>query len=254
MSSKVHKKREERERNPADLDSLYLQFVMHYYKKNDRHRAAPLAERLESLLADAPEYADTIMGEEIRSLIAQFRGNLAEAIQSREAEIRKILELHALSVNTPSWDYISRKYDFTDVSDRLDLLAILYDEQGELDRAIAVLMESKQYCESHNIPFDAPDLLAELEQDRASRAEPPTPRNGSGAKLDDAIRQVYAEFGTAADEIVVVDKLSRKFTQDVNHLLSGTMSVSVQNVKRRLLALRRRGQARGGLPRLRHQS
>jgi hypothetical protein len=139
--------------------------------------------------------------------------------------------------------YVSRKYDFDDVSDRLNLLAILYDEQGELERAIAVLMESKQYCASHNIPFDALDLLEELELDRASRAVPPTPRNGSGDKLDDAIRRAYATFGTAADEIVVENKLSRKFAQDVNRLLAGKMSASVQDVKRRLLALRRRGQA-----------
>jgi hypothetical protein len=250
MSSKVHKKRVESDRDPGDLDSLYLEFVKHYYENNDRERAAPLARQLESLLADSPEYADTIKAEEICSLIAQFRGNLSAAIQSREAEIRKILELHALSVNTPGWEYVSRKYDFDDVSDRLDLLAILYDEQGELDRAIAVLMESKQYCESHKIPFDAPDLLDELEQVRATRAELPTPRNGSRDKLDDAIRRAYVEFGTVADEIVVMDKLSRKFTQDVNRLLAGTISVSIQDVKRRLLTLRRRGQARGGLPRL----
>jgi DNA polymerase III delta prime subunit len=251
MSKQVDEQRDESILNQYTLDSLYYDFVKHYYENDDRESAAPLVSRLETLLADSPDYSNTIRGEEIRSLIAQFRGNLSEAIQNREAEIRKILELHALTVNTPSWEYISRKYGFHDVSDRLDLLAILYDEQGELDRAIAVLLESKQYCESHNIPFDATDLLEELEHIRTSRVIPLTHRNGSRDELDDVIRRVYLEFNTVADEIVVVEKLSRKFTQQVNRLLSEKMIVSVQDIKRRLLALRRRGEARGGLPRLR---
>jgi hypothetical protein len=109
---------------------------------------------LEKALNASPEYAASIRGEEVRSIIAEFREDLVGAIHSREAEIRKILELHALAAHTRNWDYVCRQYDFSDVSDRLDLLAILYDAQGDRDRATAILVESKQYCESHRIPFD----------------------------------------------------------------------------------------------------
>ena len=149
------------------FESLYLSLVKLFYEKNDRKQTEKVALRLEKLLAASPEYSSSIRGEEIRSLIAEFRGDFAEAARSREAEIRKILELHALAASTESWEYVARQYDFSDVSDRLDLLAMVYDAQGELDRAISTLVESKHYCESHRIPFDAQDLLDELGQARA---------------------------------------------------------------------------------------
>jgi DNA-binding transcriptional regulator YiaG len=147
----------------GDLESLYLELLNRYYEQGDRERASTVASRLEQALASSPAYAHSIRGEEVRSIIAELRGDLPTAIQSREAEIRKILELHELALKTKSWGYVSRLYDYGDVSDRLDLLAILYDKQGEVDRAIAILVESKNYCLSHQIPFDGQPLLEELE-------------------------------------------------------------------------------------------
>ena len=135
---------------------------------------------METLLADSSEFSSSIRGEEIRSLIAELRGDLAEAARSREAEIRKILELHALAANTANWSYVSSQYDFSAVSDRLDLLATLYDALGQLDRAIATLLESKNYCQSHSIPFDAQDLLEELTQARNGAARSRTGRGDLG--------------------------------------------------------------------------
>lgn len=101
-------------------------------------------------------------GHDGKSFIQKKR-RFARAARFREAEIRKILELHSLSVNTPSWEYVARQYDFSDVSDRLDLLAALYEKLGDSERAIATLLESKHYCESHGVPFDGQDVLAELQ-------------------------------------------------------------------------------------------
>ncbi len=178
-----------------------LRLVNLFYGKDDRRGSEKIALRLERALAASPDYSGSIRGEEIRSLIAELRGDFAEAARSREAEIRKILELHTLTANTEDWNYVSRQYDFSDVGDRLDLLAILYDNQGELERAISTLVESRHYCESHRIDFDAQDLLEELEQARA-----------------------VASDGTQADALS-------------------------KEAKRRLLNLRRRGEARAGLPR-----
>lgn len=163
MSSKLRQDPATSTPENGEFHSLYLDFLKHYYEEEDREQAEKVAARLEELIHASPECADSIRGEEVRSLIAELRGDVAEAIRSREAEIRKILELHVLSANTPHWEYVSRQYDFGDVSDRLDLLAILYDQQGQLDRAIAVLRESMRYCESHKVPFDGLDLLRELE-------------------------------------------------------------------------------------------
>jgi plasmid stability protein len=148
-----------------------LRLVRAFYDKNDRPRVEKIAARLEEALAASPEDSCSIRGEEVRSMIAEVRGDFAEAARSREAEIRKILELHALAANTPHWKYAARQYGFSDVSDRLDLLAILYDAQGETDRAVSVLLESKDYCRSHGIRFDAEDLLQELEEARSAASE-----------------------------------------------------------------------------------
>jgi hypothetical protein len=155
-----------------EMDGLFLRLVKHCYVKKNRASAEKVALQIEKLLPAYPEFAGSIRGEEVRSLIAELRGDLLEAVRSREAEIRKILELHALSVNTPDWQYVSRQYDFTDVSDRLDLLAVLYDQMGELDRAIAVLEESKEYCAAHRIPFDGHDIFEELQQLRDTKTQP----------------------------------------------------------------------------------
>ena len=154
---------------PQQIELLYAELVKLFYDEGNRRQARKVASRLEAALGALPDYAASIRGEEVRSLIAEVRGDFAEAARSREAEIRRILELHALTVNTPDWEYVSRQYDFSDVSDRLDLLAILYDAQGELDRAAATLRESKHYCQSHRIPFDAQDLLDELEESRGKQ-------------------------------------------------------------------------------------
>lgn len=175
---------EERD-STAEIDRLYVEFLKCFYDRNNRVAAGPIAEDLQRLLAEDAELADSIRGEEIRSLIAELRGDYVKAIRSREAEIRKILELHTLSVNTPSWDYVSRDYDFSDVSDRLDLLANLYDRAGDAERACAVLRESQRYCAAHGVRFDGREMLRELEADDTGRKKPaskPKARKVAAAK------------------------------------------------------------------------
>ena len=118
----------------SDLRSLYLEFLKRFYQKGDRAAAKKLAVRLEAALAASPEDTAAIRGDEIRSLLAELRGDHEEAARCRETEIRRILELHSLVVNTKDWDYVSRRYDFNDVSDRLDILALLYESsEASLD-------------------------------------------------------------------------------------------------------------------------
>ena len=154
---------------PPELDTLYVEFLKHFYDRGNHAAAATVGARLQELLTESPEFADSIRGEEFRSLVAELHGDYAAAIRSREAEIRKILELHTLAVNTPSWEFVSRQYDFSDVSDRLDLLANLYDRVGDADRALATLRESQQYCKAHRIRFDGREMLDELAKGRKGK-------------------------------------------------------------------------------------
>jgi hypothetical protein len=147
-----------------EIETLYQEFLRAFYEDEDRERARDVAVRLEVALQNRPEFAGSIRAEEIRSLLAELNGDYAEAIRRRESEIRKILELHSLAANKPSWKSVFRQYDYGDLSDRLDLLAALYADQGDLDRAVDVLRESRRLCESHGIPFDGQDLLDEYEQ------------------------------------------------------------------------------------------
>jgi hypothetical protein len=165
MTSKLRTSRHRPTRPGDDVETLYLRFLRAFYEKGDRKAAEPIAARLEALMAERPDVAASIRGEEIRSLVAELRGDFVEAIHSREAEIRKILELHTLAKDAATREHVFRQYDYADVADRLDLLANLYAEQGELTRAAATLHESRQFCLSHGVPFDGQDLLDEIERD-----------------------------------------------------------------------------------------
>ncbi|HUY91899.1 MAG TPA: hypothetical protein VMV10_24375 [Pirellulales bacterium] len=162
MTSRVRRNHRQPPHDADEIERLYVKLLRAFYEKPNRKSALAVAATLKSALAARPEFQDSIRAEEIRSLLAELHGDLAAAARCREAEIRKILELYSQAVNTTSWEYVHRQYGFADVADRLDLLAALYDKQGDTERAIATLRESKHWCESHQVPFDGQDLLDEL--------------------------------------------------------------------------------------------
>ena len=168
----------------ADLEPLYLDLLHRFYEEDGREGALAVAGRLEKALADRPDFANSIRGEEVRSLLAELHGDLAGAIQSRQSEIRKIRELHSLAQGTPGWDYVFRQYDYRDVSDRLDLLAILYAEAGNDRGALKILQESKDFCASHRIPFDGENLLEEFSQASPATGHEPEGFSSRPAGLD----------------------------------------------------------------------
>jgi hypothetical protein len=164
----VRPKREDNSQVANQIDVLYHDLLGAFYEDENHERARSIAKRLEAILKKEPDVADSIRGQEIRSIIAELAGNLDEAIRCRQREIREIQELHRVTQDTPAWDYALRQYDYSDLSDRLDLLAILYADQGDLKRAVDTLNESKQFCEAHHIEFDGQDLLEEFRQAEAN--------------------------------------------------------------------------------------
>jgi hypothetical protein len=154
-----------------EMGYLYDKLVYWLYQRQDARRARPFAERLAQLLAKSrPE---SIFAEECRSLVAEAKGDFAKAIAHRENEIRLIRRLHKLSQNTANAEFVFRQYSHADLSDRLDLLAVLYHDSSQLDKAISTLQESKQLCAKHGIKFDGQDILQEyLEEKGNSQAYP----------------------------------------------------------------------------------
>lgn len=69
-------------------------------------------------------------------------------------------------------------------------------------------------------------------------------------RLDSVIVTEYVQFGTPADKIIADPNVSAEFTSRVNSKLSADQRVDTATVNRRLLTLRKRGEEKGGLPRL----
>lgn len=230
-------------------DSLYWALLEKHYGENDHVAAKAIADRLLVILAEDPSFRSSIRGEEIRSIAAELDGNLTEAIEARQAEIRKILELHTLSVHTKSWAYVEKQYDFSDVGDRLDLLALLYDDQGSTHRAIDTLLESKEYCQARGIPFDGQDILDEL-----TASVPPAAESASKkfdpTRIDAAIRNAYRRLKVPADRLLVDRRCGRQLLDLVKKQLKQDVGPSITQVMERLLALRKRGSKPNGLPKL----
>jgi hypothetical protein len=150
------------------IDYLYHKLLYWLYEREDKVRASAFAERLAQLLSQSSPGHDAIFPEECWSLIGEAKGDLPGAIKHREKEIRLMKRVQAISRSTPQQEAVLRLYGYDDLSDRLDLLAVLYHDSGNLDKAISTLHESKQLCEKHGIKFDAEDIMQEyLEEKRA---------------------------------------------------------------------------------------
>jgi hypothetical protein len=144
-----------------EVEYLYWKLLYWFYEQDNPARARGYAARLERLLPKVAGSHEAILGQECRSLLYELKGDLRNAIKHREQETRLIKRLLELAKDSPSKDFILRAYDYSDLSDRLELLAMLHHEAGELDKALAVLREAKQLCARHRLPFDGRDLLEE---------------------------------------------------------------------------------------------
>ena len=153
------------------IDDIYHQLLNWFYDKQNLQRARPIAKRLERLLSEVTSDQQTILGEGAWSTVLECKGDLVGAIKHRENEIRLMKRLFQISSKAPDPKAVLKHYDYPDLSDRLDLLAILYHDTGDLEQALRVLRQSKLLCENHGIPFDGKNLLEDYlaEKDNTSR-------------------------------------------------------------------------------------
>ena len=171
---------------PLDaIHPLYDRLVTWLYERQDVRRALPIANRLERLLARCHQKPANIFIEECRSLVGEAKGHLERAIKHRENEIRLIRRLHKISQGTESEAYAFGQYDYDDLSERLDILAMLNHGIGNLDKAVSTLLESRRLCASHGITFDGEALLRDYQEEkRALRKSLSSPRkNAARARL-----------------------------------------------------------------------
>jgi hypothetical protein len=138
------------------IDYLYHKMLYWFYDRADRRHARRFASRLKRLVAKADPHHETILGMSCRALIAELAGDLRRAIQYREREIRFIEQV--LRPGSPPLPDMG----FDDVSDRMDLLAILHWNLGDAAKAAEILEESKRYCAKHHIRFDGQDVIDEV--------------------------------------------------------------------------------------------
>jgi hypothetical protein len=161
-----------------EMEYLYYKLLYWLYQRADATRARPYADRLQRLLRKADAKQESIFGQECRSLVSETKGDRAEAIAHGVKEISLIRRLHEISEDSPGKDLVFKHYGYNDLSDRLDLLARLYHQDGHLDRAIAILKDSKQMCVERGIPFDGDDMLQEYQDERKAMANGPPPAVG----------------------------------------------------------------------------
>ncbi len=153
------------------LNRLYDQLSKSLDKAPGSARTLVLANRFETALSKSNENdTGAIFAQECRSLISEARGDLQGAIGHREEEIRLIRRLHEISRNTPTQHFAFGQYSYQDLCDNLGMLATLYRNSGELDKAVRTLKEAKQLCQDNGIEFDSEDILREyLEEQQPSR-------------------------------------------------------------------------------------
>jgi hypothetical protein len=157
-----------------ELSYLYQKLLYWLYQRDDSRKARPYAERLERLLKKVDPEHEAIIGAECRSLIAESRSDLQNAIKHRQREIRLINRLYELARRESNPEFMLQEYGYDALCDRLDLMATLYHDSGNLDKAIATLQKSKKLCETHGIKFDGADLLQEyLDEQTAGKSRPP---------------------------------------------------------------------------------
>jgi tetratricopeptide (TPR) repeat protein len=157
---------------------LYDRLLYWLYERQDARKARRYADRLERLLPKADPDHQAILGEECWSLVYETKADLRKAIEHRKNEIRLIRRLHDISRNAPYEDLVLKDYGYDDLSDRLDLLAILYHDAGHLDKALTTLQDSKRLCDRHGIKFDGEDIWQEYMQEEADY------RQASDGKMD----------------------------------------------------------------------
>jgi hypothetical protein len=165
-----------------EINYLRDKLLYWLYARENTSRALPYARRLQRLLPKADPAHESIVASEAWSLAFEAEGRFPKAIERRENEIRLIRRLLDVSRGLANEQFILATYGFGELSDRLDLLAMLRHNHGDLDGAIRALRESRELCEEHGIKFDGVVLLRDYLAARRTGQLPLENRKSKGAR------------------------------------------------------------------------
>src|SRR5260370_28195733 len=132
------------------IRDLYHEMLYWFYEKGERDEALKVADAFETWLKKVSDEHEAVFGEECWSLLFELRGDLEKAIEHRENEIRLLERLLKITSDSERLRK-STGYDYSDLADRLELLAILYHDAGRLDQAIDSLKKSRRICRPHKL-------------------------------------------------------------------------------------------------------
>jgi hypothetical protein len=150
-----------------ELKYIFSKILYWYYNRANHRKAFEYRSRFKELLETlAAKHPQAIFLEECWSVLHELDGKLQRAIEHREREIGLILGLWKASENTPVREHALDGYGVDAVCDRLELLALLYHQSGNADRAIVLLVESRRLCESTGLPFEGNELLLDYLDER----------------------------------------------------------------------------------------
>jgi hypothetical protein len=153
----------------AKMDRLYETLLTSLYEKQDIRRARSIARQLAKILSRFHLEPVSIFVEECRSLVSEAKGDLVDAIKHRENEIGLIRHLLRIPQGTEREAFIRSQYDYDDLRDRMNILATLYHDNGDLATAVGTLEKSRRLCRDHGLEFDGEDVLREYKQERSGK-------------------------------------------------------------------------------------
>ena len=124
------------------------------------------------MLAKLDPKRESIFIEECRSLVSEALGDLEKAIWHRENEIRLVRRLLQLAKESSTEDVVHSAYNYSDLQERLHILAMLYGDVGDVHRAIELLQESKKLARGPTRHFRRRRTSAHVPEGSRGRHDP----------------------------------------------------------------------------------
>ena len=134
-----------------EAEYLYDKAGFWMYERHQYYRARPFVRRLNAIMASWDNDRNLIPHAEVMALIADFNGDLDAKIKHTKT---KISLLNTLLFGAPEVD----AYDWADLLDEMELLAIFLEESNQRAKALDMVDDCKVFARKHKLKFDEGSL------------------------------------------------------------------------------------------------
>jgi Zn-dependent peptidase ImmA (M78 family)/O-acetyl-ADP-ribose deacetylase (regulator of RNase III) len=156
----------------TELEAIYAKAVSVLGEMPREQAASSIdLDRFEELLRNTSADESSIFRHECLSIAGELRGDLSAAVNHRRIAVSLINRLLESAAEAGNSSAVAEAYDYSDLVDQMDLLAILLYDAGMLDDAITVLSESNAICESHKLEFSGAELLRSYQTRRIAQMQ-----------------------------------------------------------------------------------